>query len=249
MKRIFRNVFIGLFLISIFGCEHDPLLGSSKPGEGHYESKSILITNSSSHAVGVCDYYYCDINIPSGETATVGVRFFSYEKGEERDFVRITIRTLSDRIAAPLKDSDKSFFMTEGNEIRWLGNFSGHHSFTVTKELADAAVYYLQGDNDFREQREIKFAKMLNSLDPYLTVKGDLSQNIIEIALPESDTEIYWGMGATTQPDGVSAGGASISTGGWLYEQRQKEPSINLFNGFTSSTNFSCTYVACIPDL
>ena len=249
MKRGIKQIIFALLFIDIAGCAADPLLKPVGQSDDNYSYKDITITNNSAHAVGVCEFSNCEFNVPAGETATVPVRYFSLDKTKTQDYLSVTIQTAANRQIATLKSMSWSPFLTEGSEIKWLGSFSGPHSFTVTAELAALAAELLKDDEDYSRDVESdwKFARALNHSDANLTLKSQIFQEVVEVTLPENDTEIYWGIGATTEPDGGTAEG-NIVVNGWRYERVSKVFNKVLFSGYTTHVSFTCSNGGCFPN-
>jgi hypothetical protein len=249
MKRRYKQVLFVIIFLQVIGCADDPLLKPVEQNSDNYSFKDIKITNNSADAVGLCENYYCDFNVPAGQTSTVQLRYLNFDKTKTQDYLRITIQTAANRQIAVLKSISWPPFLKEGSEIKWLGNFSGPHSFLVTAELAAQAAGRLKDDEDYSRDIESdwEFARLLNLSDANLTLKSQIFQEIIEVTLPENDSEIFWGSGSTAEPDGLTAEG-NIVVNGWRYERVPKSVNKVLFSGYTKHVNFTCNNGGCFPD-
>jgi hypothetical protein len=242
-----RCSFIYLCTVS---CAGDPLLNPDRKSEERYSYKDIKITNNSSHAIGVCEFLDCDFNIPAGQTQTVPVRYFNYDKSKPSEYLSVTIQTAAERQVATLKGMSLTPFFTEGTEIKWIGNFSGPHSFIVTAELAAQALELFKDDEEYSDEidSDLKFSSTLNLLDSNLTLKSEIFRDFIELTLPENDSEVFWGQGTTTDLDGATADGG-IVVNHWRYERMSKMANKVLFSEYTNHVSFVCSDGGCFPEI
>jgi hypothetical protein len=236
--------------LSTVSCAGDPLLNPDRKSEANYSYKDIKITNHSSYAVGVCEFSDCDFNVPAGQTQAVPVRYFNYDKSKPPEYLRITIQTAANRQVATLKEMSLTPFITEGTEVKWMGNFSGPHSFIVTSELAARAADLFKDDEDYSDEidSDLKFSSLLNLLDSNLTLKSEIFRDFIEVTLPENDSEVFWGQGATTDPDGATVDGG-IVVNHWRYERMSKVADKVLFSEYTKHVSFVCNDGGCFPEI